>query len=64
LAAFFSPGLGSPRAFCRAVAARSKETLGYDDQASRARHQMRAAENAQVRRLARQFDFQRLARKT
>jgi rRNA maturation RNase YbeY len=38
--------------------------LGYDDRASRARHRMKAAEDALVRRLARQFDIQRLARKT
>lgn len=38
--------------------------LGYDDRASRPRRRMKAAEDALVRRLARQFDFQRLARKT
>jgi probable rRNA maturation factor len=36
--------------------------LGYDDRDSRARRRMRAAENALVRRLARQFVFRALSR--
>jgi rRNA maturation RNase YbeY len=38
--------------------------MGHDDQDRQSRRQMRAAENAQVRRLSRQFDFQRLGRKS
>jgi rRNA maturation RNase YbeY len=38
--------------------------LGYDDRASRARRRMKVAEDALVHRLASQFEFQRLARKT
>jgi rRNA maturation RNase YbeY len=36
--------------------------VGYDDRASRARRRMRAAEDALVRRLARQFVFRSLSR--
>jgi len=37
--------------------------LGHDDRDRQSRRLMRAAENAQVHRLSREFDFQRLGRK-